>query len=184
VRHEELDRDPDLARFIESFDGKFIAAIESVTGRGKRKQPIKHPSHHGLDLRDTVPCRGVESITIAAAPKWLPASCRAAYSEFAAVQDAWCVPGATADLNSASTDTRTAAEAMPDKDCADLSDVRSPAALALKHGLSEDDVIALMDAIDDGRSMTAAVTSIAPKSSSRTSKYARARELFLNLKDA
>jgi hypothetical protein len=180
----ELDRDPDLARFIESFDGKFIAAIESVTGRGKRKQPIKHPSHHGLDLRDTVPCRGVESITIAAAPKWLPASCRAAYSEFAAVQDSECGSGATAAAEGAFTAACTAAEALPDLDCAESITPRSPAALAQKHGLSEDDVIALLDAIDDGRSMTAAVTSIAPKSSSKTSKYARARELFLSLKDA
>lgn len=178
----ELERDTDLAKFVETFQGKFIAAIETVTGRGKRKQPIKHPSHHDLDLLDTVPNRGIEQIEIATVPDWLPTSCRSAYSEFAPVQDAWCVPGATADPNSASTATRTATEAMPDKDCADLSDVRSPAALALKHGLSEDDVIALMDARDEGKSMTAAVTSIAPKSSSKTSKYQKARELFLSLK--
>jgi hypothetical protein len=179
---EELERDPDLAKYLSAFDGKYVAAIEKQTGRGLQKIPIKHPSHFGLELGDTVPIRGVEVVPIATAPDWLPFSCRSAYSEFAPVQDAWCVPGATADPNSASTATRTAAEAMPDKDCADLSDVRSPAALALKHGLSEDDVIALLDAIDDGRSMTAAVTSIAPKSSSRNSKYQKARELFLSLK--
>ena len=184
VSGEELERDTDLARFIDVFDGKFIAAIETVTGRGKRKQPIKHPSHHDLDLLDTVPNRGIEQIEIAAAPDWLPPSCRSAYSEFAPVQDAWCVPGATADHVGASTATRTAAEPMQDNSCEDSTAPRSPAALALKHGLAEDDVIALLDGFDEGKSMTAACTSIAPKSSSKSSKYQKARELFLSLKDA
>ena len=177
----ELERDTDLAKFVETFGGKFIAAIETVTGRGKRKQPIKHPSHHDLDLLDTVPNRGIEQIEIATAPDWLPFSCRSAYSEFAPVQDAWYVPGASMITEGASIATRTAAEAIPDKDCADLSDVRSPAALALKHGLSEDHVIALMDARDEGKSMTAACTSIAPKSSGKNSKYRKARDLYLSL---
>jgi hypothetical protein len=42
-------------------------------------------------------------------------------------------------------------------------------------------VIALLDAKDEGLSMIAACTSIAPKSSSKKSKYARARELFYSL---
>jgi len=184
VSETELERDADLARFIDSFDGKFIAAIESVTGRGKRKQPIKHPSHHGLDLLDTVPCRGVEAVAIAPAPAWLPSSCRAAYAEFAAVQSDGAGDGASLDPGGANSDCYTAAEATPDKDCADLSDVRSPAALAAKHGLSEDDVIALLDSHDEGHSMTKAVTAIAPKSSSKKSKYQRARALYLSLENA
>jgi hypothetical protein len=184
VSDAELERDPDLSKFIDAFDGKFIAAIESVTGRGKRKQPIKHPSHHNLDLLDTVPNRGVERIEIAPMPAWLPRSCRDAYAEFAPVQPDGASNGASLDLNGADSGHDTAADTLPDNDCADLSDVRSPAALAQKHGLSEDEVIALLDSFDEGYSMTKAVTAIAPKSSSKKSKYQRARALYLSLKIA
>jgi hypothetical protein len=38
-----------------------------------------------------------------------------------------------------------------------------------------------MDARDEGKSMTAACTSIAPKSSGKNSKYRKARDLYLSL---
>jgi len=181
VSSEELERDPDLAKFIDSFDGKFIAAIESVTGRGKRKQPIKHPSHHGLDLLDTVPNRGVERIEIAPMPDWLPTSCKQAYSEFLVVSDQG---DPTGDLRTPSGDNSinvTTAKPLPSMDCDDFTEARSPAALAAKHGLSEDDVVALLDSYDEGLSMSKAVTAIATKSSRKNSKYQKARALYLSL---
>jgi hypothetical protein len=150
VSDTELERDPDLAKFIDAFDGKFIAAIESVTGRGKRKQPIKHPSHHNLDLLDTVPNRGVERIEIAPTPDWLPPSCRKAYAEFAPVTSS---SDATGDKPVPRSDGDTSSmivESIPTGDRDDFGDVRSPAALAQKHGLSENEVTALLDSYDEG----------------------------------
>jgi hypothetical protein len=165
---EDTDRDPALAAYLEINEGKFIAGIEKDSARGRVKLAIKHPSHHGQELLDTTPRSGITGLDLAAPPAYFPREIASLFGG-----DSWESSG---DEVVSLTESHPL-ETKPSEVCEVVSRPDTPDDLARAYGLSASDVSAILDAIDEGASMSRACTDMigATKNSKR---YKAARELY------
>ena len=165
---EDTDHDPALAAYLEINEGKYIAGIEKDTSRGRVKIAIKHPSHHSQDLIDTTPRSGITGLDLAAPPAYFPREIASLFGG-----DSWESSG---DEVVSLTESHPL-EIKPSEVCEVVSPTDTPADLARAYGLSASDVSAILDAIDEGASMSRACTeSIGATKNSK--RYLAARELY------
>jgi hypothetical protein len=162
ISADELEKYPDLGDYIEAYQNKYVAAIETVTGRGKRKQPIKHPSHHNHDLSDTIPSRGIEQIQLASPPDWMPAAIRQLYAEFQQDEPVTAVTADRDDPPQLSDDPAavTSAKAAIDQAFAPRDRAIDTAELARKYGLDCDVTGRAIDLAIEGNGITAIATAL------------------------
>jgi hypothetical protein len=168
---EDTDRDPALAAYLEINEGKFIAGIEKDSARGRVKLAIKHPSHHGQDLIDTTPRSGITGLDLAAPPAYFP---REIASLFGVSE--W---GGSGD-EVVSLTTSSPLETKPSEVCEVVSPTDTPADLARAYGLSASDVSAILDAIDEGASMSRACTE-SIRATKNSKRYKAARALYQSI---
>ncbi len=80
---EELKANLGLRQYLNVYGGShFISAVQWIDGKGQYLKPIKHPSHHGHLLHETIPSQGVKSVDLASCPAWLPSKAKAIYSYY------------------------------------------------------------------------------------------------------
>lgn len=82
---DELKSNPALKSYLDAYGGShFVAALETIDGKGKRLKPFKHASHHGHTLTETKPSYAPELTLIC--PAWFPPSARVLFPSGATPQ--------------------------------------------------------------------------------------------------
>ncbi|NJN62309.1 MAG: hypothetical protein HC795_12980 [Coleofasciculaceae cyanobacterium RL_1_1] len=168
---EDTNLDPALAAYLEINEGKFIACIEKDSARGRVKIAIKHPSHHGQSLIDTCPRSGITGLELAAPPAYFPREIASLFGV-----SAWGGNGEAA----VSLTNLDQPESPPALDCDEVATPSTPADLAKQYGLTSLDVSAILDAIDDGLTMSKTCTE-AINATKNSKRYRAARSLYQSL---